>query len=300
MDGHLLGHDVVFADELRGGLGVGVDPLDGGGIAVEEGVQRVGMLLGEGPPRYSHAGDEAGIHAQPVPLGGQVQRHPQAVRLHQGGGHEGLGQHGDARVGRGQRGQALGVLALPLDVHVRRRVDAVLFKDVVERVLRRRALAAGIDRAAREVGDALHALALFDDVQHAQRVDGDHLHRAVGVVVQHAGQVRGHAGHVRLALDKQRRHLVHGGDDVETGALVLGHQLDQSHGRGPLQRHDPKVRALRQRRAQHERQHTQERHRLFDKPIHFSSHSPATISPQNGPDVKGCGNEVNQRMLNKT
>ena len=204
--------DVILAHELGRLGGVRVDVVHGGLVVVEERRDRLRVLLHKGLARHDHARQQRGrglrLRLERVPLLGQVQRHADGVALRLGGGDKGLGQHGHRALFREQRAEALGVLALPLDGHVRAGVDAVFREDVVERVLGRSALAAGVDRAAAQVLHGLHGVAALDDVEHAEGVDGQHLHPALGVVVEHGGQVRGHGRDVHIALHEVGRHLV--------------------------------------------------------------------------------------------
>ena len=191
-----------------------------------------------------HAGDERGAIVQLIPLLGEVERHAQTVDFALRDGDKGLGQQGDARLTACQRRDAFAVLALPVERHVGVGVDAVFAQKIAQGVLGCAALARGHDGLALEVGEGLHALAVFHNVEHTQRVDRQHLHRALGLVVQHGGEVRGHAGHVQLALDERGRHLVGGAGEREViersvrGGGRVAHELDKSHRRGTLERGD--------------------------------------------------------------
>ena len=191
-----------------------------------------------------HAGDERGAIVQLIPFCGEVERHAQTVDFALCDGNKGLGQQGDARLTARQCRDAFAVLALPVERHVGVGVDAVFAEKIAQGVLGRAALARGHDGLALEVGEGLHALAVFHNVEHTQRVDRQHLHRALGLVVQHGGEVRGHAGHVQLALDERGRHLVGGAGEREViersvrGGGRVAHELDKSHRRGTLERGD--------------------------------------------------------------
>ena len=137
------------------------------------------------------------------------------------------------------------MLALPVDRHVVIGVDAVFAQKVAQGVFGRRALARGHDGLALEIGDRLHALAVLHDVEHAERIDRQHLDRALGLAVEHGGEVCGHAGHVKLALDQRGRHFVgraRKGKGIviaaRLAALAVLHQLDKAHGRGAFERGD--------------------------------------------------------------
>ena len=138
------------------------------------------------------------------------------------------------------------MLILPVDGHVVIGVDAVLAEQIAQRVLGRGALARGNDGLPLQVGDGLHGAAVFHDVENAQRVHGQYLHRALGLAVEHGGEVRGDAGHVQLALDERGRHLIGGAGEGEViGVAALDgaaggvlHELDETHGGGALERGD--------------------------------------------------------------
>ena len=134
------------------------------------------------------------------------------------------------------------MLALPLDGDVGVGIKARLAQHVLQRVLGRGALAGGVDGASAQVGDGIDLVAKLADVQHAQRVDGDDAHGALGLVVEHGGQVCRHRGNVHLGLCDERAHLVGGGQDLERPVLVgqvagigLAHEADQAHGRRALE-----------------------------------------------------------------
>ena len=136
------------------------------------------------------------------------------------------------------------MLALPVERHVGVGVDAVFAEKIAQGVLGRAALARGHDGLALEISEGLHALAVFHNVEHTQRVDRQHLHRALGLVVQHGGKVRGHTSHVQLALDERGRHLVGGAGEGEVierpvrGGGRVAHELDKPYGGRPLERGD--------------------------------------------------------------
>ena len=113
------------------------------------------------------------------------------------------------------------MLALPLDGDVGVGIKARLAQHVLQRVLGRGALAGGVDGASAQVGDGIDLVAKLADVQHAQRVDGNDAHGALGLVVEHGGQVCRHGGNVHLGLGNERAHLIGGGHDAEGVVVVL-------------------------------------------------------------------------------
>ena len=167
-------------------------------------------------------------------------------------GDKGLRQQGDGGLAAGQGRHAFAVLALPVDGHIVIRINAVFRQQIPQGVLRGAALACSHDGLALQVRHGLDGVAVLHDIQHAQGVDGQHLHRAVGLAVQHGGQVGGHAGHVQVALDEGGGHLVGGTGQGEfvgiaggyhillalhhlIGRVAQTHQLHQSHGGGAFQ-----------------------------------------------------------------
>ena len=151
------------------------------------------------------------------------------------------------------------MLALPVDGHILVRVNAVFRQQIPQSVFRGTALTGGHDGLALQVRHRLHRFSVFHDIQHTQGVDGQHLHRAVGLAVQHGGQVGGHADHVQVALDEGGGHLVGGTGQGEfvgiaggyhillalhhlIGRVAQTHQLHQAHGGGALQGRDLKCR----------------------------------------------------------
>ena len=204
------------------------------------------MLIGKGLARHQDRGDEPAAVVQRVPFRRQVQRHPQALHLPLRHGDEGLGQHGHGVVLLRHQRHDLRGLALPLHLHVLAQGQAVLAQQIGQGVLRRGALAGGVDSLAVEGGDVRHGLAaLFHDVQHTQSAHRQQLYAALGLVVQDGGHVGGHRQNVQLALHQLRRQLIGGGRHGE-GVLVGGiagpgvrQQLHHAHGGGALQPAQP-------------------------------------------------------------
>ena len=137
------------------------------------------------------------------------------------------------------------MLALPIDRHIVIGIDAVFCEKIAQGVFRRRALARRHDGLALQVGHGVHALAVFHDVENAERVDRQHLDLALRLIVEHGGEVRGHAGHVELALEECGRHFVRRtgkGKGISIAsrfaAFAVLHQLHKAHGRRALERGD--------------------------------------------------------------
>ena len=124
-------------------------------------------------------------------------------------------------------------------------IDAVFREKIAQGVFRRRALARRHDGLTLQVGHGFHALAVFHDVEDAERVDRQHLDLALRLIVEHGGEVRGHAGHVELALEERGRHFVRRtskGKGIfiasRFAAFAVLHQLHKAHGRRALERGD--------------------------------------------------------------
>ena len=211
------------------------------------------MLLHKVLPGHHHAGEQSGAVVQLVPLLRQVQGHPQVRHLALGHSDEGLGQQGNGGRTGGQGRHALTVLALPVHHHVGVRIQAVFRQQIPQGILRRRALAGGHDGLAGEVRHGLHGVAVFHHVQNAQGVDCQRHNVAAGLVVEHGGQVRRHAGDVQVPLHQRGGHLVGGGCQGEFisvlggvrfaalfgGSFIVAHELHHAHGGGALQRRHP-------------------------------------------------------------
>ena len=202
------------------------------------------MILGVSGADHRDAGDELGI-ADLVPLLGQVEDHTELAVLHLGSSDIGLGQHGDGVfLGGGHLSGDLRGLAVVFDLHVLIGVQAVLGEQVTQDVLRRGALARGEDGAAFQVCKAVDGVTLFHHIQHAQRVDGQHLDAAVGLLVEGCRQVGRDGRHVQIPLDElwhdligrtiELQVVIHGGGAV----LLHGEQMDQTHGGGAFQARD--------------------------------------------------------------
>ena len=97
---------------------------------------------------------------------------------------------------------------------------------------------------ARQIAKRGHTRVARHHVQHAQRVDVDDLHRALGLVVEHARHVGRHQGNVDIALNDLGHNLVSGGVDRKVELIVrlavcgLIHKLHQANRGRPLERGD--------------------------------------------------------------
>ena len=95
---------------------------------------------------------------------------------------------------------------------------------------------------ARQIAKRGHTRVARHHVQHAQRVDVDDLHRALGLVVEHARHVGGHQGDIDIALNDLGHNLVGGSVDRKVELIVrlaigcLVHKLHQTDRRRPLER----------------------------------------------------------------
>ena len=97
---------------------------------------------------------------------------------------------------------------------------------------------------ARQIAKRGHTRIACHHIQHAQRVDVDDLHRALGLVVEHARHVGGHQGNVDIALNDLGHDLVGGSVDRKVELIVrlaigsLVHKLHQANRGRPLERGD--------------------------------------------------------------
>ena len=97
---------------------------------------------------------------------------------------------------------------------------------------------------ARQIAKRGHTRVARHNVQHAQRVDVDDLHRALGLVVEHARHVGRHQGNVDIALNHLGHDLVGCGADRKVELVVRGtfgrlvHKLHQTDRRRTLERGD--------------------------------------------------------------
>ena len=214
-------------------------------MAAQEFRHDLGMLLGKGTAHHGHARQQARtrVTCQLIPHIGQTYRSRQpAFALCDGSGLERLGQHAHGRRISKQRRQYLGGLALKLKRHLAGQARAL--QQVVHDVLRRGALARHIDSMARQIAKRGHTRVARHNVQHAQRVDVYDLHRALGLVVEHARHVGRHQGNVDIALNHLGHNLVGGSVDRKVELVVRGtfgrlvHKLHQPNRRRALERGD--------------------------------------------------------------
>ena len=111
----------------------------------------------------------------------------------------------------------------------------------------------------------MYRVPALHDVEHAQRIDGQHLHAALGVVVEDRGKVGRDGGDIRGPLRQGGRHLIGGGRnskmiDVTRGNYILvflfqlvseffdrftiGHHLDHAHGGRAFQGHNIDIKRI--------------------------------------------------------
>ena len=133
------------------------------------------------------------------------------------------------------------MLRFPLNGNVLLRINAVLGKQVGKGILRRGALAAGIDGFPPQILHRVNRIPAFHKVQHPQGVDGKHLKFSLGVVVKHACQISGNGGNIQFTLNQLGSDLIGRGGNGKGkmgfgGRLLVRHQLDHTHGGRALQR----------------------------------------------------------------
>ena len=141
--------------------------------------------------------------------------------------------------------KAFSLLALPFNGDIARWIDAVFSENIVEGVFRRGALATGINGLTAQVLSRLHAVAIFNNVEHAERIDGQNLHAAVGIVIEHRSQIGWHGRDVCFPLDQRCRNLISSSRDAEIiivvgefAALRIVHKFHHAHRSRSFQRHD--------------------------------------------------------------
>ena len=97
---------------------------------------------------------------------------------------------------------------------------------------------------ARQIAKRGHTRVARHNVQHAQRVDVDDLHRTLGLVVEHARHVGRHQGDIDIALNHLGHDLIGCSADRKVELVVrltIGrpvHKLHQTHRRRTLERGD--------------------------------------------------------------
>ena len=143
------------------------------------------------------AGNQVFPIADRVPFFRHVEGDANLIVLHRGGGHERLGQHRDRRVSRvfHQR-RDFGRFTFEFNRDVLVRVNTVFRQDRPQDDFGRRAFPRRKNRFAFQVGNRLDAVARFNNVQDAERVDRCQPDFAFGFVIQNRCQVAGNRGRV--------------------------------------------------------------------------------------------------------
>ena len=150
-----------------------------------------------------------------VPFFGQVKRGAQRFFFRLCRRYKRLRQHGDSIGIFCKCCHALRVFALPLDRYVLTRGQAVLFKDIVQGILRGCAFAARINGSAFQIRNGMYGIAVLDDIKDTERIDCEHLYTAVRLIVEHACKVRRNCGDIHLALYQFCTHLIRGRGKLE-------------------------------------------------------------------------------------
>ena len=202
------------------------------------------MLIGK---RLAH--DDAALHEAAgrgdlVPLGGQVERDGEGGVGRAGDRDHRLRQHGDVHLAGGERRVELRRLGIGVvDGDVRADGQAIFLAQVLED--ERRVLHGDADVLAAQVGKGRDALrAVGHDVEHAARVEREHLHGAVGLVVERGGGVRRQGGDVGRAVDERGGGVARVGLDGEVVAqrgragLAVGHELGHAEAGRAVERDD--------------------------------------------------------------
>ena len=231
-----LGYNAVLLAQGSSVFQVGVGSFHAGFVAVHKGGKAGGVSFHSILAGDQNAGYQLGA-GNFFPLFVHIQGNAQAFDLSQCAGHKGLGQHGD-RAGAGlQLSQSLGCFAVEVKGHIVIRVNTVFSQDVAQNIFRGGTLAGCHDGLALQVLHAVHSLAVFHNIQHAQGVDAGNLNGAVGFLVQGCGQVSGHSGCVQLALYQLRHDFI--GLAVHFKVIISGifacHQVHKAHGGGAFQ-----------------------------------------------------------------
>ena len=175
-----------------------------------------------------------------VPFRRQVQHHLQLVVGAAGNGHHRLGQHRQCHLTGRHSGPQVGRLSIGV---VHRHVDTGLVAQGLEN--KGGVLGRSVHRLSLQIGQRADTLAAVGHhVQHAQRIQGQHLHGAAGLVVHHAGGVGGQGRNVHAAADKGGGNVagvgLHGNVVVQ-GCFALGglaDKLGHAEAGGAVERHD--------------------------------------------------------------
>ena len=81
----------------------------------------------------------------------------------------------------------------------------------------------------------MYGIAVLDDIKDTERIDCEHLHAAVRLVVEHACKVRRNCGDIHLTLYQFCADLIRGSGKFKRigrgrSAVVITHHFYHSHG----------------------------------------------------------------------
>ena len=115
-------------------------------------------------------------------------------------------------------------------------LETVLLQKVFQHILRCAPLPGCIQRLAGQILHRVHGFPVFQNVQHAQRIDGDHDRLAIGLVGQHRSEVHRYGSDIDLAVDKLAGHHIRRIQQLngERAAFLL-HQISKAHAGRPFQ-----------------------------------------------------------------
>ena len=140
-----------------------------------------------------------------------------------------LRQHADRGSILRQRGYNFRGFGLELNRQVGF-AHAGFIQQVLQRPVRRSTLTSHIDRFALKAAQIGQRFVMRNNIQHIARVNIEHLHTAIGFLIQRCRQIGGDQRNIDLTLSDQRHNLVTRGVQVErvmcVFALVLIHQAD--------------------------------------------------------------------------
>ena len=213
---------------------------DGGGVLGEEGVHRLRVLLHEVAPGHhaAHGEGAGGPHVLPHVV--EIDGVPHIGVLHHDAGGGGDREHAQIDPAGGHEGRDL-LAGLPLDGHVLAGGEAALLQQIVEHVLGVGALVDAVDGLARQIGHGVDRVAVLQDVEHAQGVEGQQPD-AARLVIEGGRQVGGDCGDVQLAVVQLGHNI--GGRVGADGILIVvdrlprvavGEQLGRSHAGGAVE-----------------------------------------------------------------
>ena len=90
----------------------------------------------------------------------------------------------------------------------------------------------------------MDGIAALYDVKHTQGVDGQHLHAALGVVIEDGSQIGRDRSKIRSPVGQSGGDLIGGRGDAEVIVVVgefarvcLAHEFHHAHGSRPLEGH---------------------------------------------------------------